>query len=196
MNKWIVLSIKKLAVYDADTSGCSAWEGFDWIAGVTTYQAHKLCYNASNDCFFGGGMSDKKEVGRPTVMTPEVVEYICTELAEGRSLRSICREEGMPAVSTVLLAVVQDRNGFSEQYRRAREAAGFAHADNIVELANMVVASEIGPNEARAAMDGLKWAAERMAPKAHSPKQKIDHTTNGESLAPARIEIVAPSLKK
>src|SRR5699024_5523993 len=127
-------------------------------------------------------MSDKKEVGRPTVMTPEVVEYICTELAEGRSLRSICREKGMPAVSTVLLAVVQDRNGFSEQYRRAREAAGFAHADNIVELANMVVASEIGAHEARAAMDGLKWAAERMAPKHHRPRQQLDHTTKGESI--------------
>ena len=129
-------------------------------------------------------MSDKKEVGRPTVMTPEVVEYICTELAEGRSLRSICREEGMPAVSTVLLAVVQDRDGFSEQYRRAREAAGFAHADNIVELANMVVASEIGPNEARAAMDGLKWAAERMAPKAHSARQEIDHRSGDGSMTP------------
>lgn len=142
-------------------------------------------------------MSDKKEVGRPTVMTPEVVEYICTELAEGRSLRSICREEGMPAVSTVLLAVVQDRNGFSEQYRRAREAAGFAHADNIVELANMVAASEIGPNEARAAMDGLKWAAERMAPKHHSPRQQLDHTTKGESLnRPATAEAALASFAK
>lgn len=139
-------------------------------------------------------MSDKKEVGRPTVMTPEVVEYICTELAEGRSLRSICREEGMPAVSTVLLAVVQDRGGFSEQYRRAREAAGFAHADNIVELTNMVVSGEIGPNEARAAMDGLKWAAERMAPRHHSPRQQLDHTTKGESINPTKIEITAPAV--
>lgn len=134
--------------------------------------------------------------GRPTVMTPDTRSKICALLAEGRSLRSVCREPDMPAVSTVLLAVVDDRDGFSVQYMRAREAAGHAHADNVVETANLVRAGEIGPNEARAINDALKWAAERMAPKSFGPRQEIDHTTQGEKIAPARIEIVAPSVEK
>ena len=127
--------------------------------------------------------------GRPTVMTPDTRSKICALLAEGRSLRSICREPNMPAVSTVLLAVVDDRDGFSEQYMRAREAAGHAHADNVVETANLVQAGELGPNEARAINDALKWAAERMAPKSFSPRQELDHTTQGDKIVQPSFDV-------
>src|SRR5690625_574855 len=125
-----------------------------------------------------------RPVGRPTAMTQEVRDYICVELASGRSLRSSCREEKMPAVSTGLLAVVQNRDGFSGQYGQAREAAGFAHADSIVEVVTQVIGGEIDDRTAHAAMDGLKWAAERMAPKYHSARQEIDHQSSDKSMSP------------
>ena len=116
-------------------------------------------------------------------MTKDTRDTICQKLAEGLSLRSICRDEDMPTISTVLLAVVQDRDGFSEQYMQAREAAGFAHADRVADLACIAAEEGIDPQAARAAMDGFKWAAERMAPKRHSQRQEIDHTTKGERLS-------------
>lgn len=129
--------------------------------------------------------------GRPTVMTIEVVEKICERLASGESLRSICRDNDMPAMSTVMLAVVYDRDGFSEHYMRAREAAGFSHADMVVDLATRATDGEIDPNAARAAMTGMIWAAERMAPKKHSPRQDINHQSDDGSMTPRKIEIVA-----
>jgi hypothetical protein len=111
-------------------------------------------------------------------------------LAGGESLRSICRDEGMPVLSTVLLWVVQDREGFSEHYMQAREAAGFAHADRVADLAELAALAEIDPQAARAAMDGFKWAAERMSPKRHSPRQEHDHQSSDRSMSPTRIEIV------
>ncbi len=138
----------------------------------------------------------KKKAGRPTVMTEENIEEICTRLAGGESLRSICRDEGMPVLSTVLLAVVQNRSGFSERYAQARQAAGYAHADNVIEVTEAVFRGEIGAQEARAIMDGLKWAAERMAPNAHSAKQNIDHTTGGEKMTGLTVSFIDAASSK
>lgn len=80
----------------------------------------------------------------------------------------------MPARSTVLLWVVDgSRPEFAEQYRLAREAAGYAHADNVIETVEKLADKKLDPSAARGMLDGLKWAAERMAPKAHSPRSQI-----------------------
>lgn len=115
-------------------------------------------------------------------MTEKTRETVCRRLAEGESLRSICADEELPAVSTVLLAVVQDRDGFSEQYMQARQAGGFSHADRVIDTVDKVATGEIDPQSARAMLDGLKWAAERMASKHHSSRQEIDHTTGGKEI--------------
>ena len=132
-------------------------------------------------------------MARPTSYNQELADDICRRLAGGESLRAICRDEEYPHISTVLLWVVQDREQFSEQYMQAREAAGFAHADRVADLAILASEEGIDPQAARAAMDGLKWAAERMSPKRHSPRQEVDHRSGDGSMSPTRIEITAPS---
>ena len=136
---------------------------------------------------------NKRGVGRPTACTIEVTQAICERLAAGESLRSICEEDAdMPAVSSVLLWVVSGRlvegadKEFSEHYMQAREAGGFAHADRVITVIDKVANGEYDPNQARAMLDGLKWAAERMAPKKHSPRQEIDHGSSDGSMSPNR----------
>ena len=124
-------------------------------------------------------------------MTPEVIDEICTRLASGESLRSICASDNLPVISTVMLAVVQDRNGFRNKYAQAREAAGYAHGDGVIEVVEMVKAGIVDAQVARAMMDGLKWAAEKMAPKAHGSKQTVDHTSSDGSMSPTTILIQA-----
>ena len=131
-------------------------------------------------------------VGRPTSYSDKLAGSICVRLAGGESLRSICSDDGMPHISTVLLWVVNDREGFSEQYHRAREAAGYSHADEALALRHELREGTLDPQSAKVILDALKWGAERMAPKRHSQRQEIDHTTNGESMQPTRIEIAAP----
>lgn len=122
-------------------------------------------------------------VGRPTAMTPEAVETICKRLSGGESLRQIClSDNSLPDISTVFRAVVQDRDGFYDKYVQAREAAGFAHADRINEVVELLSEGALDPNVAKAMMDGLKWTAERMSPKHHSPRQNLDHTSGGEKI--------------
>lgn len=110
--------------------------------------------------------------GRPTIYTPELAAKICERLAAGESLRKICASNGMPNKSTVLLWVVTPDHDFCDQYMIAREAAGYSHADNVTEIADTLSekGSKADPQKMRVAMIGYQWAAERMAPKKHSPK--------------------------
>ena len=134
-----------------------------------------------------------RKTGRPSAHTPEIADEICQRIAGGESLRSVCREEHMPAFSTVLLWVVHDREGFSDQYHASREAAGYAHADEALNLRNELRAGDLDPATAKVILDALKWGAERMAPKRHSQRQEVDHRSGDGSMSPTRIEITAPN---
>ena len=122
--------------------------------------------------------------GRPTVMTPDMQEKICFRLAGGEPLRKICADSDFPAMSTVTMAIVQDRDGFRRKYALAREAGGFSHGDRAADVVDKVASGELDPMSARAMLDGLKWLAERMAPKSHAVKQEIDHTSSDGSMSP------------
>ncbi len=43
-----------------------------------------------------------KKKGRPSLYTEALAAKICRRLAEGETLRSICRGKAMPAISTVM----------------------------------------------------------------------------------------------
>ena len=136
-----------------------------------------------------------KKKGRPTVYNKKVAEKICQRLSGGESLRSVCRDEEMPAMSSVLLWVVTPGHPFSDQYAQAREAAGYAHADRIIDTVEKTILDQYDPQQAKVIMDGLKWAAERMAPKKHSPNQKID-INDDENKGPLNIKIEIEDAKK
>jgi hypothetical protein len=57
-----------------------------------------------------------------TLYTAEIADRILGELAAGRGLHDICRDDGMPHQDTVLDWVKQDREGFAARYRQARQS--------------------------------------------------------------------------
>ena len=68
--------------------------------------------------------------GRPTVYSPEMAARICEGLSEGKSLRTVCREEGMPSLSSVFLWIGKYPE-FSEQYARAKSECADALVEDI-----------------------------------------------------------------
>lgn len=126
--------------------------------------------------------------GRPSIYSEDLGNQICVRIAGGESLRSICREDGMPVLSTVLLWVVDGKHPeFSEQYHVAREAAGYAHADEALDMRHAVLSGEVDPQSAKVVLDALKWGAERMAPKRHSQRQELAHSSPDGSMTPKQI---------
>jgi hypothetical protein len=57
--------------------------------------------------------------GRRPVHTPELAQHVLDQLSFGRSLRAVCRDDGMPSLNTVLKWVRDDREGFAARYRQA-----------------------------------------------------------------------------
>lgn len=105
----------------------------------------------------------KRKQGRPTAYTKKIADEICLRLSVGESLRSICRDDYMPVLSTVLLWVIKDREGFSAQYAQAREAQSHTLHDEMLDYRHGILDGTIEPNAAKVCADIIKWTAERMA---------------------------------
>ena len=119
----------------------------------------------------------KKTSGRPSAYTKEIKEEICTRLSLGESLRSICLSENIPVMSTVLLWVVNNREGFSEHYNEARRAQAYTHVDEMLDMREGILDGSIEPNAARVVADIIKWTTTRMNKKAFGDRQEIEQTT-------------------
>lgn len=139
-------------------------------------------------------------MARPSSFTVAIADHICDGLANGISLRELCREdESMPAQSTVFRWLAQDES-FREQYTRAREAQADVMADEILAIADETerdtVETETGKRpdaewiaRSRLRVDARKWLASKMAPKKYG--DKLDVGIGGIPDAPAvQINIV------
>lgn len=106
------------------------------------------------------------------MVSQEVADRICEQIAAGRSLRAILREdEGMPASSTVFKALAEDR-AFAEQYARAREAQADTLFDEILQISD---ASDEDVNRSRLRVDARKWMAGKLRPKVYGDKFEHEH---------------------
>lgn len=75
------------------------------------------------------------ETGRPSSFTQETADAICARMADGQSLREVCRADGMPDKKTVL-RWVRERAEFRAQYEEARGDLLEHWSDEIVEIAD------------------------------------------------------------
>lgn len=130
--------------------------------------------------------------------TVEKGTAICDLLSVGRSLNSICREEGMPDKKAVLKWLAAEPE-FVVQYARAREL----QADHLFDECLDIVddgrndwmerqakdgSTELVPNpeavaRSRLRLDARKWMAGKLRPKKYGDKQINEHTgPDGEAL--------------
>jgi len=121
-------------------------------------------------------------------LTPELSDKICDELIEGRSLRSICKDEGMPSVGTVMRWLAKN-DDFCKQYAYARDAQADTIFDETLEIADnstddieIIQSSENGSRpaikhsaiaRARLQIDTRKWYAGKLKPKKYGDSQTI-----------------------
>jgi len=140
-------------------------------------------------------MSDtKRKAGRPSKYSDEMAEKICEKIANGRSLRSICAEDGMPTTSTVCKWLIENKE-FSEQYARARDKQADYFAEEIIEIADSAEAESAAVAKAKLQIDARKWAASKIAPKKYGDKQEIDVKSSDGSMRPS-VRLNAEEFRK
>jgi hypothetical protein len=122
-------------------------------------------------------------MGRPSDYTPEVAAEICERIVHGESLRAICRDEHMPAASTVFLWL-KTHAEFTEQYARAREWQADTLADETLAIADNAAGD---PARDRLRFDARRWYAGKVAPKKYG--DKVVHAGDPEAPVRHAVEI-------
>ena len=135
--------------------------------------------------------------GRPSLYTEEIAAEVCARLADGEGLRAICAPDGMPAPSTIIGWVIDDREGFSERYAKAKDVAMHVMAEDIVEIADDVSndtkivgeGQEIPNSEwisrSRLRVDTRKWLLSKLMAKKYG--DKLDMNLGGQADNPVRV---------
>ena len=127
--------------------------------------------------------------GRPSKYSEELATVICARLVEGESLKAICREDGMPAASTVFLWL-DAHEAFRTKYARARELQAELQVDEMTEIADdgrndwMERKNADGENigwkengeslmRSKIRLEQRRWTAEKLLPKKYGAKMSI-----------------------
>lgn len=130
--------------------------------------------------------------GRPSDYTQEMADYICAELADGKSLRAICRDHEDLNTGKVMRWLGANKE-FQEQYARARELQADALFDETLDIADQYDTAKdiLTPdliNRAKLRIDTRKWIAGKLRPKKYGEKIQQEHT--GADGSPLQVNIV------
>ncbi len=129
--------------------------------------------------------TEPSRAGRPSDFNQKTADLICARLADGESLRSICRDDSMPHVSTVLRWVAHpDRKEFRDQYAHAREVGLEQMADEILEIADETAFDTIATKDgfkadnewiqrSKLRVDARKWILSKQLPKKYGDRTTL-----------------------
>lgn len=155
------------------------------------------------------------DTGRPTKYTEELAAKICSELAEGKSLRTVCKAEDMPSKTTIFRWLSLDNKeewgkSFRDQYARAKQEAADAMADELLDIVDdghndwmevhfngytKTVVDQEAVQRSKLRAETRKWLMSKMKPKKYG--DKLDLTSDGKRLRtePVVVSSIKPRLK-
>ena len=123
-------------------------------------------------------------MGRPSSYSPEIVDVICSRIADGESLRSVCSAAGMPDRRTIY-RWLRSHVEFVSRYSFATDARAELIAEEVLEIAddasgdyklverNGELVWVIDPEviqRARLRIDTRKWMLAKLAPKKYGDR--------------------------
>lgn len=142
--------------------------------------------------------------GRPSDYTEELAELICLRLAEGESLRSVCRDDGMPSKQAVLRWLARNEQ-FRAQYVRAKEEGAEAIAEEMFDIADdgtndwMEKLDKDGEaigyqlngehvQRSKLRIDTRKWYLSKILPKKYGDRIQHDQSITVKNLSDEEID--------
>jgi hypothetical protein len=116
-------------------------------------------------------------MARPSSYNDDIATNILEQVADGLSMRTICESEDMPCARTVYRWLL-DNDAFRQRYARAKDMQAEGMFEKITEIVQKVEDGTIDPQQARVAIDAIKWQAGKLKPSKYSDKIQIDQDTN------------------
>jgi hypothetical protein len=148
-------------------------------------------------------------MGRTAIYSDEIADKVLAGLKAGKTLREVCREDGMPAAPTVIEWIYEKKHGdFAERYARAREIGYQQMADEILELADdgrndwvdrqdgVRVANHEHITRSRLRFDARRWLLSKALPKIYGDKLAHSGPDGGPmQIAVLRFDVDKPELE-
>jgi hypothetical protein len=113
-------------------------------------------------------------MARASKFSQALFDRICERMAEGASLRSVCKAADMPNTRTVLRWLENDGK-LAAQYAEAQQLRAERYFDEIIDIAD----SKSDPQKTRVQIDARKWVLARMNPKKYGDKFTQELTGEG-----------------
>jgi hypothetical protein len=112
--------------------------------------------------------------------TPALADTICRRIAEGESLRAICRDPEIPSEGAIRGWAREDRDGFGSRYRLARELQLDHWADVIIDIADD---GDRDPRDRQIRIEARKWIMSKLAPRKYGDRLLVA----GDAENPLRV---------
>ena len=120
--------------------------------------------------------------GYDEVLATEILD----QLAEGKTMRAICRESGMPSARTVNRWATDDVNGFAARFDRARKLQADSLFDEVLDITNEQFIDNVEVQAARLKVDARKWFLAKLYPEKFGDKVEI--TSRTEALSDEQVD--------
>lgn len=132
--------------------------------------------------------------GRKTIRTAKLVEEILRRIADGESLRSVCRSEGMPSRETVREWLDKDPD-LAGQYARAVSERADVLVEDMLEIADAARGGDAeAVQAAKLRVDTRKWVASKMAPRRYGDRAAVE--LSGPAGGPVQVESIVDLVKR
>lgn len=100
---------------------------------------------------------------------PDIAAKICAELADGKSLRTICKQVDMPSKATVF-RWLRDNTDFAKMYALAHDDQTDGYMDEIVEIADTCGPTKAEIQQARLKIYARELYCAKLRPKKYGVK--------------------------
>lgn len=146
-------------------------------------------------------IEEHKKDWRPPLYTKELAGLICAQLAMGKSLRSVCKQDWIPCLQTIF-SWFRVYPEFLEQYTIAKQESADALVEEIMDIADDWSNDWMESNDpnnpwykfnnehyqrSRVRIDVRKWVASKMKPKKYGDKLAIGWD---DSMWPVQVKIM------
>ena len=101
-----------------------------------------------------------------------MVDALLVQIETGKSMREVCRMDGMPDHTTVI-RWMRDDAALATRYARARMAQADVLFDRMEAVEEAVSAGTMDSHAARVVLDSMRWRASKLAPKIYGDRLDV-----------------------
>jgi len=101
-----------------------------------------------------------------------MVDALLVQIETGKSMREVCRMDGMPDHGTVI-RWMRDDASLATRYARARMAQADVLFDRMEAVEEAVSAGAMDSHAARVVLDSMRWRASKLAPKVYGDRLDV-----------------------